>query len=415
MVELFRLPVIGAPRLIAIGDSITARADTVSGNNTDRQLLGYLTWVNILTRHRFHCPPEYNFGISGDATANVVARLTTILAAQPNVAIVHIGTNDIANGATYATTIANLTTIYDALASIGCVIVAVPITGRSTPNTLASDAVRQKGLAINEWIRRNARTRLGFYVADCGLVFDDPTSAAWADRSGVTVDGLHSSTNGAYILGNRITTILTTLYPDWLLPYSNRLDTYDVTNNPSGSILTNGDMNGSTAAGVASGNIATGWTDTFSALNGATAAYSKVTLADGRNAVQLDLSGNMNGSNGMVLLNGTVAFASVSAGDNIQASVDVSIGANSGIVACQISLQATISSVLKFAREGTYDGAYVIPTAGFSGTLMTPKLPCPAGPTTAALILRVGLKDVGISTAVSGTIQWASAAVRKVA
>lgn len=418
MVELFTRPVDVATVLSAIGDSITARGDSAAGNFTDRTLAGYLSWVRIRTRQRFYCPPAHNFGVNGETTGQMLARISDVLAVQPSVCIVHAGTNDLsgASASSYADIIANLTGIYDALASIGCAIIAIPITGRSSPNALSDDNKRRIGQRVNQWIRSQSYTRKRFYVADASLSFDDPKGTAWTERSGMTEDGIHSGQVGAYTLADKVVSILNALYPaDFFQPFANPIDTYDATYDPTGNILTNGNMAGSTAAGIATGNVATGWNDNFSVLRGSAAAYSKVTLADGRDATQLDLSGNINGSTGSVELGCSVDHTKLASGEAMQAAVDVTIGANAMISGLLCSLQVTVGGVTTYARDGVGNQSFPLPPGGYSGTLLTPRLAITGTPTSAALILRTQLRNAGVSTPISGTIQWASAAVRKVA
>lgn len=400
-------------RLTANGDSITARADSVAGNVTRRSVSGYLTWVNMLTRQRFYSPPAYNFGVNGQNSSQLLAALDSTLAVRPDVAIVAIGTNDVANGVAAATTTTKLTAIWDRLYNAGAAVIAVPILGRSGDNVL--DATELKiGNYVNQFIREAGYTRDNFFVADCGLVYDDPTAAAWQDRSGVAEDGLHSNNVGAYLIGNKIAGILNALFPDdWHIPLSNASDLYDVTNNPVGNLCSAGMMLGTsgTVGGEASGEVATGWVLTTTALGGATAVASKSTFADGRVAQQLALSGAYTGTTRLAQFAHVLTAGNFAAGDIVTAECEIDVADPTNILNANLYFQAVEDGTTYQHKGGV--GGTVAQSNDWSGILKTPPRTITATPSSAHVILNVEFVTPGDTTAIAGTIKFGSVAVRK--
>lgn len=394
--------------LAFLGDSITADMNyAISANAFAYTVSGFGAWVRILTRQRFYCPPANNFGVSGNTTSQMVARLPDVLAAAPNFCVVHAGTNDIPSGSA-DTAIANLTIIYDSLKDIGCTVIAVPILGRSGAAALTS-AGRARGHKINAWIRRQADARENFYVADCGLVFDDLASTAWAEKSGYTPDGIHPNAIGGLPIAQRVALILNTLYPDWLIPVANQNDLYDATDNLSGNLCGNGLF-------VGGSTVATGWSSDTSQMSGGVATLSKSTMSDGRPAQQIDFSGSYTaGSNRQYVLSYPLPFGSMATGDQLESWCEVEASGLVGVASASIIQYTTESGVLKSVRDG-YNRDFTISLPGtWSGIMRTPRRTLEANPTSSTLELRVHfLSPAAGSQAIAGMIKLASAATRKV-
>lgn len=400
------------PKLGYFGDSITAAGYAETATYLGKGFNGYSTWANILSNHRMLHNDTWNFGISGNTTTQMLARLSTILAANLDVCVILGGTNDLTNSTSFSTIKSNLSDIYDALIAAGTRIIAIPITGRIAPNALTATQ-RQIGMQVNDWIRRQAQVRRGFFVADCSLDFDDPTSTDWSHRSGLTPDGIHPNVRGAQIIGQKVADIINSLYADWRQPVMSSVDLYDATNLPNGNQFDG--MFAGTGGAIAgsAGNVATGWAGDSTQLGGATLVPSKTTLVDGRNAQQLTLSGTYTGTNKRAFMYRDLTNSNFAPGDTIEGLVYGEIGANSGIAALNLNLQITDGGVTKQLHSSDMKTQY-LPAVGFSGNLLTPRYTFANIPTLVRVWLQIYFCDTGTSDPISGTVKWASASLRKV-
>lgn len=95
------------PNIVMLGDSHTELA----------------TWSELTG-----CPGVANFGISGNTSADIMARLPGVIAARPRVVFLMIGTNDILGGISLDDTASNVAQITQRLAAenVQVVIQAIP-------------------------------------------------------------------------------------------------------------------------------------------------------------------------------------------------------------------------------------------------------------------------------------------------
>lgn len=85
-----------SPTIIMLGDSHTE----------------FATWPELTG-----CPGVANFGIAGNTSADIVARLPSVIAARPRAVLLMIGTNDLLRGINPADTASNVTQIAQRLAA----------------------------------------------------------------------------------------------------------------------------------------------------------------------------------------------------------------------------------------------------------------------------------------------------------
>ena len=83
----------------------------------------FATWPELTG-----CPGVANFGIAGNTSADIVARLPSVIDARPRAVLLMIGTNDLLRGIDAADTVANVTRIAQRLAAenIQVAIQAIP-------------------------------------------------------------------------------------------------------------------------------------------------------------------------------------------------------------------------------------------------------------------------------------------------
>src|SRR5262245_49854810 len=158
----------GRSRLVGFGDSIIALSYLVNGNITSNPG-GLLTWFNILANQRFeHIPTVHNLGIAGNTTGQMLARIDTLLALDPQIVVFSGGGNDWITNVPAATTIANLNQIFDRVLASGASLFPLILIATQAPHA-KSDAQVRTALTVNEWIKQYAVGKTNFFPVDCGL------------------------------------------------------------------------------------------------------------------------------------------------------------------------------------------------------------------------------------------------------
>lgn len=253
------------------------------------QCRGYAFWAQTLCDARVEFPQALNFGVSGETSAQILARVDQAAAANADAVVVLAGTNDFGTAdLPYATTIANLTAIVTALRSRNkrVLLLTVPPRGHPTSHFFAgtADPKLLRLFAVNSWIKRIASQMRGVSVIDPWGDIADPASLYGDFRSGMVNVGdvTHLISASSYQIGKLLAAEFSRLYPpiDWL-PKSNS-DLYDAASNPVGALNSNAMMlgTGGTLSGttpVPTGQVADGWT-----LSGSDAG---LTLAASKQAV----------------------------------------------------------------------------------------------------------------------------------
>jgi len=226
--------------IVLIGDSrIQYEMGAVAQQWNERGAFG---WANAQLGGRF---TVLNYaGIFGNQTTDVLTRLQTdALAYTPGWYLLGIGVNDISNGATAATVIANLQNIVGQMNAAGGRVILLTIAPRD-----ANTATQKRALDdVNHWIVRQ-QTNPGIVVVDVTTPVADPTSGTWGAT--YSPDGLHQNRIGAARQGKQIAAVLDPIVPQRsLLP-----QVFGDGNN----ILVNPLMAGTPGAGLPTGT--TSWT-----------------------------------------------------------------------------------------------------------------------------------------------------------
>lgn len=247
--------------IVLLGTSITRQSFNATGLGSF-DVVGYWTWAQLWLEHRFELLA--NSGVSGNKTADMLARLSTdVLAYNPGYCVVECGPNDMTNDVASATTITNLQAIYDALRAAGIKVIACT----ATPSSSMSTTARKNALFdVNRWIRNYARTTKGIILCDWYNAFADPATVQ--PLAALTTDGTHPIEAGAYWMGKFLAGVLDQEAQrlDRPLPWSNA----DYLN-----ILANPRMTGNTAG------LATGCTVGSIISTAPTTTNTKVARTDG--------------------------------------------------------------------------------------------------------------------------------------
>lgn len=213
------------PNTVAmLGDSITAGNTTATSATVeavgDKDPLG---WVHLLTGGQARYAK--NAGISGNVTAQMLARVTDVtgLSPRPSWCIVMGGTNDCSGGVTVAQYAANIKAIVAALTAAR----VRPLLVTPPPKTGGSITAGQKQILRGYvmWLRRYA-AETGIPLADGWSALIDQTSTTGAMVSSYdSGDGIHPSAAGAYALGSAIAAVLQPL----LVPTTTPIPSDDAT------------------------------------------------------------------------------------------------------------------------------------------------------------------------------------------
>jgi len=155
------------------------------------------------------------FGNAGETTTQCVNRLADIVAAPVDIVFVCIGTNDITNSVSAATSKANLQTIFDTLIQAGKFVVYCPDQARSYWASLSGSAItnaRHQMYNVKRWAYqyalmvngKNPNTSKRMLICDGEDFWADATSSSGNPLSLMTSDGLHWSTASAQAMGLRL-------------------------------------------------------------------------------------------------------------------------------------------------------------------------------------------------------------------
>ena len=200
-------------RCVLFGDSITAYNTATASNALANQARGYMTWANILLGER-RLEVVSNLGVGGDTTAQMLARINSVLAVDAEYVVVLGGSNELlGNYFTIDTVTSNLTAIYELLRAAGRKVIAVstlPVTA-AHPNYTQQAATRVR--AVGNWIADYCRSHAGMiYVDGMGAVLDT-TSSGLVPTTGYFADSTHPGVPGAYAIGKAIKTTVYNLIP----------------------------------------------------------------------------------------------------------------------------------------------------------------------------------------------------------
>ena len=220
------IPPVGVPdtsRLVIFGDSIVAQQATAgfqtlgsfssppTTQSTGNISLGYIT--RALMSLNWPLDLYYNAGVSGDTTTQMLARIgRDVLGQNPGVVIMNGGTNDYFNGVNVNTSISNLTSMYQQMASQGIMVVDTTLTAQSSQ----SQAQAIQRATINEFKMDYAYKNPNIYCCDiAGIPLDVST---FANSYGQNIasyyqDGLHENAYGAGFFAAPLAKLLNTILP----------------------------------------------------------------------------------------------------------------------------------------------------------------------------------------------------------
>ncbi len=137
-------------------------------------------------------------GVAGNTSAQVLARMDTILALNPEAVVVLVGTNDAGGSVSLATTAANIVSIIAKAKAAGCPVVLCTPPPRGAGATTALKLATE---AIIQWVRLNAHT-LGCELADVAQAVADSTTGTLLTAN--NADDVHMTNRGHQVAGGVI-------------------------------------------------------------------------------------------------------------------------------------------------------------------------------------------------------------------
>ena len=362
-----------ANTVVVFGDSRTAKGGNFGATPYDLKPRGYWVWANILLGQRLEI---VNYaGSSGDTTTQMLARFSEdVLAYAPGWLFVWGANNDIATDVPTDTITANLQLMYEGAKARGIKVVAFT----ETPRTTSTPAQRAATLAVNQWVKNNARADDNIILIDAFALLIDAESATVQPKAGVFYDSTHPSPKGAFIVGDAVKAALIDVVPETPSATSSVIDNYDydaAINNG----LSVGLMQGAAGTNSSSlaGSVPDGWTLTEAGTPTGTVTVGAPASSGAGNSVDLAISPS-SASDAVTLTADASAQGGATIGDEIWLECDIEV---SGTGTSLDTVKGVTCEILGDfggdwqARALAFDTAEAFANADFTGRIRTQKVP----------------------------------------
>lgn len=269
--------------------------DSLSGNNSDLSKLytrGFLTFALQMSDHRVYFDSSMNFGVGGEDSAAILARVNTVIAKKPDIVLLETGGNDTNRSIATDTTIANVKATVEALVNAGIRVILCtiyPTAGTTNPVHLSAVA------KLNQWIL-DAKWRYNLVeVLDAyDVMFNNATGLV---KVGYTYDTTHPAAFGSWHLGRKLAEIIKQMVPiNRHLKLTSPYDQFHATNFKQGNHFVNPRLTGTggTSTGTgASGTIPNNWIVRMNEARGATVSCAVVADDNGFNVLEITLGGTI--------------------------------------------------------------------------------------------------------------------------
>lgn len=318
-------------RVGLLGDSRCFLSHSGSNGNDFVKGYGIAHWIQVYSGGACVVPVGMNFGVAGDTTRQILARIATAVAAFKaggvDLVVVMAGTNDRTGGnLQLGQTKRNLREIVRILREAGIDPVVVAETPRgngSSSYELSTQALKDDHFACHRWIRDELSKDCA--VADVWDEWIDPASGTnYYPLAKFVRDWIHPTKIGAQSLGRAIGRIVAEFVralPD-LLESPVQFSAAE----PLGSLSPNPTMTGTTGSIAGNCNptagsvLATGWGAEASNMAGITTTWKKETDADNVEWQRLDIKGTAGASAPEITAYAPVTLASLSDADKLKAT-----------------------------------------------------------------------------------------------
>jgi lysophospholipase L1-like esterase len=372
--------------VVVFGDSLTEQGGEIpSGDaygvahsapgaprsNPDTRSFAAWTWANTLLNQAFTVLA--NYGIGGETTTQILARVPDVIALNPGWVWITAGTNDVNGAVSFATTKANFGAMFDAFDAAGIRVAVLTLPPRLAGSY--SGTAKADTLAINEWLRQQARLRPSLVVADIWPSLADGSSSNYVSTLwgfNPTSDGVHLSATGGYAAGKVLAEALRPYVTTNVVPFSNP--------SPGANLLTSANAR---PAGTTTSD-ATGWSGT------GTPTYSDVVRTDGVGGSWKQYAV----ASGTIVrnTNATVDGTRLAIGDTINGILEFSVSSMDQAAANDAQ---GIALYLRSWNGSAYTSTvyafnyYRQPNVDHAGVLRTPDFVVPSGTTLVSLTLEL--------------------------
>lgn len=327
---------------------------------------GYPCWVFQRSGYKFRLARGGNFGVGGNTSAMLLARIADVINHPcPNVIV--IGP---VNDPTLAESITNMTLIIQQLIDGGKRV----ILGNEMPHTAGNSTQQDNQIGRRNWLEDPARKATWPSIIQIDTFRPMWNAATYCDfKAGYAPDGLHPATLGNSVLGETIANAIApyiTAFSGYCDAPISALDTYDASLNPDGCLVAGFMMTGTGGRvdNVLNTGVATGWNVTTTSAGGATLAFSKGVDADGYDTQIIDITGTATAGTRSLsiaaLTNQAGDLAKVLAGDRLATSGRVKQNVSTLLRGVGTGVQV----------NGTYGGtAANLSCYNFAGTTDSPR------------------------------------------
>jgi lysophospholipase L1-like esterase len=210
-----------APRVVALGDSITAGGLGGSGTSSSLQTWGqsYAALVGVLYGNLIRM--VHNAGVPGNTSAQMIARFATdVTPFAPDIVLILAGTNDLSttSGITLAQSQANIQALVQMTLAIGAIPILQTIPPRYYGSTIGVSNFQDR-MRFNQWIKAYAINNGFPFVAHHDTLVDPVTgeyqvqyalSLTGATAGTYTINSAPPISGGSYIQYNGTNLIGTT-------------------------------------------------------------------------------------------------------------------------------------------------------------------------------------------------------------
>lgn len=426
-------------RVGVIGTSLVQQNDVATSSKISHWNRGWLSWARFFAKGRFECviwsdnrvysgwePSQVsgtsrnfrglNAGVSGQTSSLINDRKSFLVDnVDCDIIIIDSGTNDMAvlskeEILQYRESLANY------YLSKGVVVIFLPILSRAVTSWAAGSSERQKAAWLNQKTREFCNKTSNCFLFDWNSTWVDCSNSNGEPLVGYSNDGIHFSPKGGVAVGEALSNFLSSFLPNPQPRVWSPDDKFNLVNNPLGNILSNPfctGTSGTIGTGV-TGSVATGMRVERSSGT-ATVVASKETRSDGRGDYQV-MTITAGASDSLIYFRTSSADTThnLSAGDWVQASVEIDIGDYSGWQGVSLYLKDNGSSgLISYGLEAFDDGAgYItLPARQMNGLITTPAIQISSG--SPSLRWRLEVRTAA-NAAGTGVIKVGAVELRKV-
>lgn len=205
---------VGYSRNIAMfGDSRCFLSHFVSGNNKFFKGWGIATWAQTYSEGEASFPPALNFGVAGDTTNQMLARIDTaikgIVDASANMVVIFAGTNDVpTSDIPLELTKQNIRGMIRKFMAKGILPIFMGETPRGQGSyDLGSQAKKDQLKAVNDFYQQEV-SQICPVLNSWDLWVDPASGSNYYPLPGMTRDEIHPSIVGAQVIGKPLGELL---------------------------------------------------------------------------------------------------------------------------------------------------------------------------------------------------------------